>query len=141
VYVGAYIIIYSVVIDDFYIKPLSASPFRVKYFQPLTLSFQVAVQSNGICNNVRDIFLERPGSNKPLVITNEAKFSQVFAKELGFAGVRSAGNYTACEYKLVFNIAHEYLIYFNTAFMLDKLFGSSTIEVIVESKLFYRICK
>lgn len=72
----------------------------VKYFQPLTLSFQAAVQSDGIINNVRTIVLEQPGSSESSLITSSDNSVQVFAEDLGYAGSGTTGNYTACEYTM-----------------------------------------
>ena len=92
-----------VVADEYFIQPLSPNPLKVKYLQPVTLSFQVAVLSDGINNIVRDleIPLEKPGSNESLVISSTTNNSQVFTKELGPAVNQTSGNYTACEHMLL----------------------------------------
>ena len=96
------IYVFFVVADDLYIQPLSPNPFIVKYFQPVALSFQVAALSNGISNiAVPQILLERSGSSEPLSIRSTANNSQVFTEELGFAGNRTTGNYTACKHILL----------------------------------------
>ena len=69
----------------------------VKYFQNVTLSFQAAVDSNGVTNRVPQIFLEQPGNSEQVHVFNEANNSQVFAYELVLAGNHTAGNYTACK--------------------------------------------
>ena len=76
---------------------------KIRFFDNLTLSFQVAVRSNGVSNFVSRIFLEPPGSRKPSYINHTEHSSQVFTEELGFAGNRSVGNYTACEHALTCN--------------------------------------
>ena len=130
--------LFFVIVDDFFIQSLTPNPLMVKYLQPVTLSFQVAVQSNGIFNTVEVIRLERPGSSEQIPILSTRDNSQVFTEELGPAGIQTVGNYTACEHitTSICVIIHNSL-YFNTVFMFGNLFGNSTVKVIVESKLLY----
>ena len=129
--------LFFVVADDFFIQPLTPNLLIVKYLQPVTLSFQVAVQSNGIFNRA-EVLLERPGPSEQTPIFSTRDNSQVFTEELGPAGIRTVGNYTACEHitTSICVIVHNSL-YFNIAFMFENLFGNSTVEVFVESKLLY----
>ena len=69
----------------------------IKYFQPLTLSFQVALCSDGIRNSVHSIFVDGPGYGELSNISSIASSSQVFVEDVGVAGSRTAGNYTACK--------------------------------------------
>lgn len=95
--------LFSVFTDSFFIEPLSPNPFLIKYFQPITLEFQVAVLSDGLSNAVNRIMLKRPGSIEPSFIRSIQNSSQVFAEEVGFAGSATAGIYTACEHKRALN--------------------------------------
>ena len=83
--------------DPSFIQPLSPNPVLVKYFQNVTLSFQAAVNSNGVTNRVSQIFLEQPGNSEQVRVFNETNNSQVFDYELILAGSHTAGNYTACK--------------------------------------------
>ena len=97
-YVYMYLCVSFILTDPSYIQPLSLSPVMVKYFQNVTLSFQAAVNSNGISNQVSQISLKLPGNSEQLIIISTRNNSQVFAHELILAGSRTEGNYTACEY-------------------------------------------
>ena len=55
------------------------------------------MNSNGVINQVPQIFLEQPGNSEQVRVFNEANNSQVFAYELVLAGSHTAGNYTACK--------------------------------------------
>ena len=57
----------------------------------------MAVFSDGISNNVRTILFDGPGYGEPSVIFSVASSSQVFVEDLGVAGSRTPGNYTACK--------------------------------------------
>lgn len=89
-----------VYVGEYYIEPLSPSPIMVKYFQPVTLSFRVAVQSDGIINHVRMIIIQKSGSGDMSNVVSMTN-SQVFSQDLGFAGGKTGGNYTACKQVII----------------------------------------
>lgn len=96
--------LFFVVADEYFIQPLSPNPLRVKYLQPVILSFRVAVLSNGIFNIVEEILLARPGPSERSAIISTRDNSQVFTEELGPAENRTSGNYTACEHTYITNM-------------------------------------
>ena len=93
-------------IDDFYFQSLSPNPLVARYFQPVNLTFLLAIRSDGIRNGF-DTFESLPAVSQYDVdgnrlgvheVTVHETSSQVFILDLVYAGLHTSGNYTICMY-------------------------------------------
>ena len=85
-----------------YLVAISQSTVEVNFFDPLTLSFQAAFNSDGTANSLSFIYLEQSNSdeiiaNDPFTIQPDSNNPQIFSITFPTAGGNMAGTYTACK--------------------------------------------
>ena len=87
-----------------YLVAITQSTVEVNFFDPLTLSFQAAFNSDGTTNSLPFIFLEHINSdgiivNDPFTIRpdQDSNNPQIFSITFPTAGGNMAGTYTACK--------------------------------------------
>ena len=94
-----YIFYHSV--GEVYFQSLSPNPTVVTFLQPVSLTFLVAQNSDGISNSITSLTVVGVNINGLLALleTNRLEASsQIFTLDLGDATVETAGNYTARKY-------------------------------------------
>ena len=108
-------------VGDIYFQPLSPSPLVVGYFQPVNLTFLLAIRSDGISNRLSKVpVFQYDASGNPVMQLHEAvaleSSSQLFTLELGYAGQHTPENYTICMYSnfISQDFKHLYFYIFNT---------------------------
>ena len=111
---------------------------EVNFFDPLTLSFRAANNSDGTTNSLLVIFLVQTSSggfiaNDPFNVLSDrsSNNAQIFSITFPTAGGNMAGTYAACKYFYKFRVEYIYVSMYVSNFAA-ALFPGSTPQVTVD---------
>lgn len=117
-----------------YLVAITQPTVEVNFFDPLTLSFRAAFDSDGTANFLSFIFLTQANSdgiiaNDPFIVRPDGSSNnaQIFSITFPTVGGNMAGTYAACKYLHKFSNVNMYVSNFAAAPFLG-----STLQVTVD---------